>query len=115
MTKEEFLKDCESNLIFEVDNIHTSINDEAFCPFCGEKMKWDNHLYCDCKDQKAFFETQNQIKSEIDSLNGKLSILKSSFIEKTLPFFSDMFLKQLSELRKSLDKDEEDLLKFTTK
>ena len=50
MTKEEFFADCESNLVFEDDNIHVTIDDHAICPFCGNEMKWE--------DQSKYTATQ---------------------------------------------------------
>lgn len=112
MTKEEFLIDCESSLVFEDDNIHVNIDDVAFCPFCGKQMKWDNHLYCDCENQKIFFEKQADIVTQMASLEKDLDLLKVSFIKKTMPFFIDLFIKKTKEIRASLDQDEADVLSF---
>ena len=112
MTKEEFLEDCESSLVFDSDNIHVNIEDKAFCPFCGHQMKWNNHLYCDCENQKAFIEKQTDITNQIASLEGDLKNLKVTYLNKTVPFFINLFLDKTRDIRASLDQDEADVLSF---
>ena len=114
MTKIDFLNDCEKNLIFESDNIHVTINDVAYCPFCRKEMKWQDHLYCDCKDQKDFFEKEKDILNKIESLNKGLDNLKILYTKKTLPFFISEAIKNITEIRESLNQEERDILSFAS-
>lgn len=109
MTKEEFFVDCESNLVFEDDNIHVTIDDHAICPFCGNEMKWENRLFCDCKTQVEYFKKKQDIERQINSLNNALKNLKSIYIKDTYSFFAKHFLSQIDTMIDNLKKDRDDV------
>lgn len=109
MTKEEFFADCESNLVFEDDNIHVTIDDHAICPFCGNEMKWENRLFCNCKTQIEYFKKKQDIERQINSLNNALKNLKSIYIKDTYSFFAKHFLSQIDTMIDNLKKDRDDV------
>jgi len=109
MTKEEFFADCESNLVFEEDNIHVTIDDHAICPFCGSEMKWAGHLFCNCKTQLEYFQKKQDIERKISSLNNALNNLKSIYIKDTYSFFAKHFLSQIDTMISDLEKDRDDV------
>lgn len=109
MTKEEFFTDCESNLVFEDDNIHVTIDDHAICPFCGNEMKWENRLFCNCKTQIEYFKKKQDIERQINSLNNALKNLKSIYIKDTYSFFAKHFLSQIDTMIDNLKKDRDDV------
>jgi hypothetical protein len=105
MTKEDFLEECESRLVFEDKNIHATINDQGICPFCGNPMKWIGFLYCGCKTQKEYFEKKKEIEAQISQLQKSLQNLNKSYTEKTFPFFKKYFLKQIDDAYQDLVND----------
>ena len=109
MTKEEFFADWELNLVFEDDNIHVTIDDDAICPFRGNEMKWENRLFCDCKTQVEYFKKKQDIERQINSLNNALKSLKSIYIKDTYSFFAKHFLSQIDTMIDNLKKDRDDV------
>ena len=109
MTKEEFFADCESNLVFEDDNIHVTIDDQAICPFCGNEMKWEGRLFCNCKTQVEYFKKKQDIERQINSLNNALKNLKNIYIKDTYSFFAKHFLSQIDTMIDNLKKDRDDV------
>lgn len=109
MTKEEFFADCESNLVFEDDNIHVTIDDRAICPFCGNEMKWEGHLFCNCNAQLEYFQKKQDIERRINSLNNSLKNLKNSYVKDTYSFFAKYFLSQINTMIDDLKKDRDDV------
>ena len=102
MTKEEFFADCESNLVFEDDNIHVTIDDHAICP-------WEGRLFCNCKTQVEYFKKKQDIERQINSLNNALKNLKNIYIKDTYSFFAKHFLSQIDTMIDNLKKDRDDV------
>jgi hypothetical protein len=112
MTRSEFFEDCKKNIVFDSDNIHVTIDDLAYCPFCGKALYWQGHLCCDCKDQKEFFEKREEINNKIKSLEKDLENLNNIYTDKAFPFFVKKAIENIADLKKSLDQDEEDIKSF---
>lgn len=105
MTKEDFLEECESRLVFEDNNIHATINDQGVCPFCGNPMKWIGFLHCSCETQKEYLKEKKDIETQILQLQKSLQELNKTYTEKTFPFFKKYFLKQIDNTYQSLIED----------
>lgn len=113
MTKLEFLAECRQNIVFEEDKVYAVAEDSPVCPFCGKEMVWNTaYLTCSCEGQTSYIKKYNDIKEQINNLQNSLEELKDSAVEKTLSFFSKYYLKNINDLRKSLDERELDLKKF---
>ena len=115
LTKIEQMKN--DNIQLEQDKIRFAEEKSVFeyhnntyiCPFCGNEMKWENRLFCNCKTQVEYFKKKQDIERQINSLNNALKNLKSIYIKDTYSFFAKHFLSQIDTMIDNLKKDRDDV------
>ena len=104
MNKEELKEICKENIVFEDNNAHITIDDNPYCPFCGSPMKWEDKLVCHCEGQTNYLNDLKNLQEEYNALAIKHENIKSSALEKALPFFKKYLLNKIEEnLKEGLD------------